>query len=49
VLRGLAVAIGGAAIVLGELDDAPGLVGFGCLLIAATVALAIRARSRPAG
>jgi hypothetical protein len=49
VLRMLAAAIGVAAIVLGESDDAPGLVGFGCLLIAATVALAIRARSRPAG
>jgi len=46
VLQALATAIGLAAIVLGEADDAPGLVGFGCLLIAGTVALAVRARVR---
>jgi hypothetical protein len=41
-LRVAAIAIGVAAIVLGEADDAPGLVLFGCLLILGTVALAIR-------
>ena len=46
VLRSLAAAIGVAAIVLGEADDAPGLVGFGCLLIAGTVALAFRSAQR---
>ena len=38
--------IGVLAIVLGELDDAPGLVLFGCLLIVATVALAFRTIQR---
>jgi hypothetical protein len=37
-----AVAIGVAAIVFGEADDAPGLVLFGLLLIVGTVALAVR-------
>jgi len=41
-----AVAIGVAAIVLGEVDDAPGLVLFGLLLIAATVTLAVRTALR---
>jgi hypothetical protein len=41
-----ATAIGVAAIVLGEADDAPGLVLFGCLLIVATVALAVRTAQR---
>ena len=45
-LRAAAVAIGAAAIVLGEMDDAPGLVLFGCLLIIATVALAVRTAQR---
>jgi hypothetical protein len=44
--RATAVAIGVAAIVLGEADDAPGLVGFGLLLIAATVALTVRTALR---
>ena len=44
--RTAAVAIGVAAIVLGEADDAPGLVGFGLLLIAATVALTVRTALR---
>jgi hypothetical protein len=44
--RGAAVAIGVAAIVLGEADDAPGLVLFGGLLIAGTVALAFRTAQR---
>lgn len=35
-----------ASIVLGEADDAPGLVLFGCLLIAGTVALGIRTAQR---
>jgi hypothetical protein len=44
--RAAAAAIGVAAIVLGEADDAPGLVLFGGLLIVATVALAIRTAQR---
>jgi hypothetical protein len=42
----VATAIGVAAIVLGEADDAPGLVLFGGLLIVGTVALAIRTAQR---
>ena len=45
VLRVAAAAIGVAAIVLGEADDAPGLVGFGCLLILGAAALTLRARA----
>lgn len=44
--RAVATAIGLAAIVLGEADDAPGLVVFGGLLILATVGLAIRTAQR---
>jgi hypothetical protein len=44
--RAAATGIGAAAIVLGELDDAPGLVLFGCLLIAGTVALTVRTAQR---
>ena len=44
--RVVAIAIAVAAIVLGEADDAPGLVLFGCLLIAGTVALAARTALR---
>jgi hypothetical protein len=40
--RGAAVALGGAAMVLGEADDAPGLVLFGLLLIGGAVALTVR-------
>jgi hypothetical protein len=43
-----AIAIGVAAIVLGEADDAPGLVLFGGLLIVGTVALAFRTAQRSA-
>ena len=46
VLRAGAAAIAVAAIVLGEADDAPGLVGFGCLVILGTVALSFRAAQR---
>jgi hypothetical protein len=46
VYRAAAIAIGVAAMVLGEADDAPGLVLFGCLLIAGTVALAFRTAQR---
>ena len=46
VFRAAAAAVGVAAIVLGELDDAPGLVLFGGLLIAGTVALALRRTQR---
>jgi hypothetical protein len=41
-----ATAIGVAAIVFGEADDAPGLVLFGGLLIVGTVALAVRTAQR---
>jgi hypothetical protein len=44
--RAAAAAIGIAAIVLGEADDAPGLVLFGGLLIVGTVALTIRTTQR---
>jgi len=44
--RAAAIAIGVAAIVLGESDDAPGLVLFGLLLILGTVALAVRTALR---
>ena len=44
--RAAATAIGVAAIVLGEADDAPGLVLFGGLLILGTVALAVRTAQR---
>jgi hypothetical protein len=46
VYRVAAVAVGVAAIVLGEGDDAPGLVLFGGLLILGTVALAVRTAQR---
>jgi len=46
--RTAAVAIGVAAIVLGEADDAPGLVLFGGLLIIGTVALTLRTAARSA-
>jgi hypothetical protein len=44
--RAAATAIGLAAIVLGEVDDAPGLVLFGGLLIVGTIALTIRTVQR---
>jgi hypothetical protein len=44
--RAVATAVGVAAIVLGEADDAPGLMLFGGLLIAGTVALAVRTAQR---
>jgi hypothetical protein len=47
-LRLAAAAIGVAAIVLGEADDAPGLVLFGLLLILGTVALTLRTAQRSA-
>ena len=46
--RVAATAIGVAAIVLGEADDAPGLVLFGGLLIVGTVALTLRIAQRSA-
>jgi hypothetical protein len=46
VYRAATTAIGVAAIVLGEGDDAPGLVLFGGLLIIGTVALAVRTAQR---
>jgi hypothetical protein len=44
--RVVAGALAVAAIVLGEADDAPGLVAFGGLLILATAALAVRTALR---
>jgi hypothetical protein len=44
--RAAAIAIGVAAILFGEADDAPGLVLFGGLLIVGTVALAFRTAQR---
>lgn len=44
--RAAAAAIGVAAILLGQADDAPGLVLFGGLLIAGTVALTVRTARR---
>ena len=44
--QAVATAIGVATIVLGEADDAPGLVLFGGLLIVGTVALALRTAQR---
>jgi hypothetical protein len=44
--RALAIAVGVAACLYGNADDAPGLVLFGCLLIAGTVALAVRTALR---
>jgi peptidoglycan/LPS O-acetylase OafA/YrhL len=41
-----AAAIAAAAIVLGEADDAPGLVLFGCVVIIGTVALTVRTALR---
>jgi len=46
VLRVGATAIGVAAILVGEADDAPGLVLFGCLLIIGTLALTLRTAQR---
>lgn len=45
-LRAAAIAVGVASMLLGESDDAPGLVLFGLLLILGTVALAIRTAQR---
>ncbi len=46
VARAAAVAIGVAAVVLGEMDDAPGLVLFGCVLVLGTIALTVRTALR---
>jgi len=43
-----AAALGGAAMVAGEADDAPGLVGFGLLLVGGAAALTFRAARRGA-
>lgn len=42
----LAIALGVAAIVLGEGDDSPGLQGLGVLLVIGTVALGVRTARR---
>jgi hypothetical protein len=46
VLRAAAAAIGVAAMVLGESDDAPGLVLFGLLVVLGAVALTVRTAQR---
>jgi hypothetical protein len=46
--RAATTAVGVVAIVLGEADDAPGLVLFGLLLIVGTVALTVRTARRSA-
>ncbi|TAL22376.1 MAG: hypothetical protein EPN99_06075 [Frankiales bacterium] len=38
--------VGVVAALLGETDDAPGLVGVGCLLVAGAVLLGVRAGRR---
>lgn len=38
--------VGVSAALLGETGDAPGLVGIGCLLVAAAVGLGVRAGRR---
>ena len=45
-LMAIAAALGVAAMVFGEADDAPGLVLFGLLVIVGTVALALRTAQR---
>jgi len=42
----LAIAIGVAAVVLGEADDSPGLQGLGVLLVIGAVALGVRTALR---
>ena len=44
--RAAAAAIGVAAIALGEVDDAPGLALFGCLLVVGALALTFRTAER---
>lgn len=47
VLVALAVSgVGVVAALLGETDDAPGLTGIGCLLVAGAVLLGVRAGRR---
>jgi hypothetical protein len=46
ILAILAIAIGIAAIVLGEADDSPGLQLLGVLLVVGTVALGVRTARR---
>ncbi len=43
------VAVGVAAVVLGEADDSPGLQGLGGLLVVGAVALGVRTVRRPPG
>lgn len=42
----LAVAVGVAAVVLGEADDSPGLQGLGVLLVLGAVVLTVRTARR---
>jgi uncharacterized membrane protein len=43
------VAVGVAAVVLGEADDSPGLQGLGGLLVVGAIALGVRTVRRPPG
>ncbi len=43
------VAVGVAAVVLGEADDSPGLQGLGGLLVVGAIALGVRTARRPPG
>jgi len=46
VLAVLVIALGVAAVVLGEADDSPGLQGIGVVLVVGAVALAVRSARR---
>ena len=46
VLAVLLIAVGVAAVVLGEADDSPGLQGLGGLLVLGTLLLTVRAARR---
>jgi drug/metabolite transporter (DMT)-like permease len=46
VVAALAVLLGAAAVVLGGLDDSPGLQGIGVLLVVTGVVVAVRASRR---
>lgn len=46
-LLALLAALGGAAVVLGEADDSPGLQLLGVVLVAVTAVLLVRRERRP--
>lgn len=45
-LAAVAVLLGAAAVVLGGMDDSPGLQGIGVLIVVGTVVATVRARRR---